>query len=307
MIRRGYAETSQGQVPYIECGSGEPIVLMHLAPRSARMFEPMLPMLAPTYRGIAVDMLGFGDAPPIPMQGEEVDVVAIGRSVVEVLDALKIERAHLFGIHTGAHFAAQAAAHWPERFQTLTLLGLGMREPGEASDALAALAKYSNFPSPAVDGTHVMALWVRWYQDVLRYWLHARQPLFDAEAPALAAQPMPFRPLTTFLNADELAFIERGVVDALRSYRNNGMSGYKAMIKVNMPELLRRIRVPTLHLTPDSPYESPFCKRGERVAELVQDGRTETLLGVDEHACELAPQGVVDALVRFTAQHPISR
>lgn len=305
-IRHGYADTPQGQVPYLEMGQGEPIVLMHLAPRSKEMFEPLMPLLAPRYRTIAIDMLGFGDAPPIPMIGDTADLVSVGRSVVEVLDALGIRRAHLFGVHTGAHFAAQAAAHWPERFQSLTLLGLGMREPGEDQSALAALAKYSSFPEPQLDGTHLMSLWSRWYQDVVRYWLHARMPLEDPTAPRFASRPMPFRPLTTFLTDEEVAFIERGVIDALRSYRNNGMQGYKAMISVDMPQLLSRIRAPTRHLDPDSPYESPFCQRGARVAALVRDGTFETLAGVDEHACEMAPQIVAAALLRFIAHHPIA-
>lgn len=305
-IRQGYAETPEGQIAYIESGTGEPVLLLHLAPRSCRMFTNFLPYIADRYRGIAIDLMGYGDSPPVPLMPDgNVDIVAMARNIVHVLDHFSIPRAHVFGIHTGAHFAAQVASNWPERVASLTLLGLGMREPGEGEKNLAAQNRYSHYPRITPDGTHVMALWIRWYQDVLRYWLHAKLPPHDSDAPEFASRPMPFRPLMTFLNPQEMDFIRRGVIDALREQVNNGDLAHTAMMLVDMPQMLSRITAPTLHLDPDSPYEHEFCQRGARVAQLVQNGRAETLVGADEHACELAPQIAADALLRFLAEHPL--
>jgi pimeloyl-ACP methyl ester carboxylesterase len=306
MIRRGYAETPAGQIAYIEAGSGEPLILLHLAPRSCRMFTEFLPLLAHQHRAIAIDLLGYGDSPPVPLLADgAVDIVGMAHNIVDVMDNLGLERAHLFGIHTGAHFAAQVASNWPDRCASLALFGLGMRELGEGGPNLAAQARYSNYPAPALDGTHVMALWIRWYQDVLRYWLHARLPLFDPEAPEFASRPMPFRPMTTFLRPEELTFIRRGVIDALQEQANNGDLAHTAMMKVDMVKMLNRISSPAIHLTPGSPFEHSFCQRGARVAELVQHGEHLVLPAVDEHACELAPTVVAEVLLNFLARHPL--
>lgn len=308
MINQGFANTPEGQIAYIEEGAGEPILLLHLAPRSCRMFTDFLPLISHRYRGIAIDLMGYGDSPPVPLLADgQVDIVAMAHNIVHVLDDLGIKRAHIFGIHTGAHFAAQAAANWPDRIASVTFFGLGMREPGEGMKNLDAQTRYSNYPKVNVDGTHVIGLWNRWYQDVLRYWMHARMPLHDPEAPAIASRPMPFRPAYTFLGKREMDFIRRGVIDALREQANNGDLAHTAMMLVDMPEMLSRISAPTLHLTPGSPYEHMFCQRGERVAQLVQNGRAQTLAEVDEHACELAPQVVADALLKFLSEHPFKK
>ena len=307
MPRRGYADTAEGQVFYVEDGEGEPLILLHQSPRSSSMYLPLLPLLAPHCRAIAVDLLGFGDSAPVPVHDGRADVVDVARNVVGVLDALGIERAHVFGFHTGAHMAAQVAANWPERVGSLIVVGLGFREDRrEVASAFEAIARHGGVPRSSFDGSHVVSLWMRAYSDVQRNWLHTRNPPLDPDAPELLRAPAPYRPMYTLLTPAELRFIERGLIDALREKESNGHLAYEAMVNVDMKELLPRVRVPTLHADPDSPYESPFCRRGARIATLIPDCEVTTIAGADDNACELTPERVAEVIIEFLGRHPLA-
>jgi len=52
--------TSAGRLAYTDVGQGPPVVLLHGNPTSARLYRSLLYVLAPEYRCIAPDYLGFG-------------------------------------------------------------------------------------------------------------------------------------------------------------------------------------------------------------------------------------------------------
>jgi len=52
--------TPAGQLAYTDVGTGPPIVFLHGNPTSARLYRHLIPDLAPDYRCIAPDYLGFG-------------------------------------------------------------------------------------------------------------------------------------------------------------------------------------------------------------------------------------------------------
>jgi pimeloyl-ACP methyl ester carboxylesterase len=118
-ITRGYATTPGGQIHFWECGAGPPLVLLAPAPRSARVFRGLLPLLD-GYRGVAIDTRGFGESDP---PGDRMAMSDYAEDVVNVLDALAIQRAHVFGLHTGNKIAAAMAAGWPDRIDRLVLAG----------------------------------------------------------------------------------------------------------------------------------------------------------------------------------------
>jgi haloalkane dehalogenase len=61
----GTFPTPAGRLVYTDVGDGPPVVLLHGNPTSARLYRSLVDTLAPTYRCIAPDYLGFGrsDAP----------------------------------------------------------------------------------------------------------------------------------------------------------------------------------------------------------------------------------------------------
>ncbi len=115
-VRRGYAPDALGQLHYVEAGAGPPLLLIGETPRGHRFFDPLLPLLAPTVRVIAVDLPGLGNSHRLP---EPVSIRAMARCMVEFLGALGIERVDVFGMHTGNKVAAALAADWPDRVDRL--------------------------------------------------------------------------------------------------------------------------------------------------------------------------------------------
>jgi pimeloyl-ACP methyl ester carboxylesterase len=117
---RGYADTVLGQIHYRREGSGAPLLLLSASGRSSRMFSRLIPLIAPRLDTIALDTPGFGGSDPLP-DGTSIEQIA--EAFVAVLDALRIDRAHLYGHHTGNKIATAMAAGWPGRVDRLVLVG----------------------------------------------------------------------------------------------------------------------------------------------------------------------------------------
>ena len=159
-IRRGYADTSRGQVHYAECvpppGSSRlPVVLLHQTPRSWDEYREVLPLLGRTHRAIAMDTIGFGASAAI--RDHRIETYA--SVVVEFLDALGLRRVALAGHHTGGLVAIEAAARAPERVAALVLSST------PHYDAAGRVRASARPPVDQVterpDGSHLAELWRR--------------------------------------------------------------------------------------------------------------------------------------------------
>lgn len=119
--RRAYAEGPFGQVHFHDTGAGQPLVLLHQAPVSARQFDPVYARLAALgVRAIGIDMPGFGMSDPTPFVPRVEDYA---KAVPAVLDHLGLARADVLGHHTGALVATEVALQFPSRVDRLILNG----------------------------------------------------------------------------------------------------------------------------------------------------------------------------------------
>jgi 3-oxoadipate enol-lactonase len=106
------------EVNYVEAGRGEVLLLImgfggdHLA------WAFQMPAFAQRYRVIAFDNRGAGqsDAPDVPYTTRMMAEDAVG-----LLDALRIERAHVLGVSMGGMIAQELALNHPERVRSLQL------------------------------------------------------------------------------------------------------------------------------------------------------------------------------------------
>ena len=119
-IRKSYATTPRGQMHCLEAGNGPTLVLLGETPRSSRFFAPILPLLAPRARTIAFDLPGLGESHGLP---DPMSIEAVAACVADALDAMGLNRAHLFGMHTGNKVAATLAADRPDLVDRLILAG----------------------------------------------------------------------------------------------------------------------------------------------------------------------------------------
>ncbi|HUH81366.1 MAG TPA: alpha/beta fold hydrolase [Solirubrobacteraceae bacterium] len=115
MVRTGGARIST-----IEAGSGEPLIAIHGLGGTKGSFLPTVAELATHFRVIAADLPGFGDsAKPL---GAPYDPAYFARAIIELMDALAIERAHLVGNSLGGRVAIELGMSHPERVGRLVLL-----------------------------------------------------------------------------------------------------------------------------------------------------------------------------------------
>jgi 3-oxoadipate enol-lactonase len=122
------------KLPHDELGAGPAVLLLHAGIADRRMWgEHLEPLAKAGRRVVAVDLPGFGDAPP-PREP-----VAQWQEVLETMDALEIERPSLVGSSFGAAVALRVAALRPERISSLLLFSAGaVPEPDPSVELLAA-------------------------------------------------------------------------------------------------------------------------------------------------------------------------
>ena len=94
---------------FVRLGEGEPLVLLHPLGAELVVWEPVMPLLAPSRDVIAPDMPGFGRSSELP-EDEEATPAALARAVATLMDELGIESAHVAGVSLGGWVAT--AVNW---------------------------------------------------------------------------------------------------------------------------------------------------------------------------------------------------
>ena len=107
------------ELAYEEHGAadGDPVVLLHGFPYDPRCYDEVAPALAAAGCRVVVPYLrGYGPtrflSPETPRSGQQ---AALGRDLLDLMDALAIPRATLAGYDWGGRAACIVAALWPER------------------------------------------------------------------------------------------------------------------------------------------------------------------------------------------------
>ena len=104
---------------------GVPAILLHGWPYDPRTYDAMVPpLVAARCRTIVPDLRGFGPtrflSKTTPRLGQQ---AALGHDLIELMNALSIDRAALVGYDWGGRAACIVAALWPERVRCLVTGG----------------------------------------------------------------------------------------------------------------------------------------------------------------------------------------
>jgi len=115
--------TSVLEIAYEESGpeTGFPVLLMHGFPYDPRTFDEVVPPLVAAGNRVIVPYLrGYGQTrfleSDTPRSGQQ---AALGRDLVELMDALALPNAVLAGFDWGGRAACVVAALWPQRVRGL--------------------------------------------------------------------------------------------------------------------------------------------------------------------------------------------
>ena len=155
---------------YAEAGpaNGQPVILLHGWPFDIHAFVDVAPVLAKAgYRVIVPFQRGYGSTTFLsPDTFRNAQQSICGEDVVNLMDALKIQKAILAGFDIGSRTAAVVAVLWPERVKALTLVSgyLIANVPANAQPA-APRAEY--------------AFWYQWYFSTKRGVLGYTQNTYD--------------------------------------------------------------------------------------------------------------------------------
>jgi alpha/beta hydrolase fold len=130
------AQTPSLNIGYEQTGpdSGEAIVLLHGWPYDPRCYDGVRgPLATAGYRVIVPYLRCFGPtvfrSPDIFRSGQQ---SALGKDVIDLLDALRVEKATLVGYDLGGRAACVTAALWPERVHALaSATGYTILKPGK--------------------------------------------------------------------------------------------------------------------------------------------------------------------------------
>ena len=136
-VRTGAVTTN-----YHDRGEGSPVLLLHgSGPGVSAWANWRLPMpyLTEHHRVIAPDLAGFGysEAP----EGWEYSTQTWLRQIVDLLDALGLERVSVVGNSFGGSMALALAIHHPERVDRIVLMG-SVGVPFEITEGLDAVWGY---------------------------------------------------------------------------------------------------------------------------------------------------------------------
>ena len=103
----------------IEAGEGEPLILVHGVGGHAEAYSRNIVRLGQRFHAMAMDLVWHGFSAKIPYNRQSVPTYA--RQVVDLLDSLGIEKAHVEGESLGGWVALWFALHYPDRLNKLIL------------------------------------------------------------------------------------------------------------------------------------------------------------------------------------------
>ena len=119
-LRFRTVRTRAARLSMLEAGSGPAVLAIHGLGGTKGSFLPTVAALSGRFRVIAVDLPGFGDSDK-PL-GASYDARFLARAIVDLLDALELDRAHLVGNSLGGRIALEVGMRTPSRVERLVLL-----------------------------------------------------------------------------------------------------------------------------------------------------------------------------------------
>jgi 3-oxoadipate enol-lactonase len=103
----------------LEAGTGEPIIFVHGVVTTSNIFPKYVAAYSPEFRGIAVDLRGYGDSEK-PATGFTID--QFSKDLIKLADALHIDKAVWVGVSMGGMILQRLALDHPDRVRALVLV-----------------------------------------------------------------------------------------------------------------------------------------------------------------------------------------
>jgi pimeloyl-ACP methyl ester carboxylesterase len=249
-------------------GDGPPLVLITGLSYSVWYWQALAPLLARHFRVITFDNRGVGasDAPPGPYSASMMAADTAG-----LLDALEIDRAHIFGHSMGGYVAQALALEHPQRVSQLILASTNFGGPNQVPPSAEAMAILTDVSGDPVE--------------------RFRRGLTISTAPDFAANNQSFI-------EEWLAYRAENPIDPV---------AYQAQLGVGLGLLapgaafdgrLQQIEVPVLLLVAEYDGVIP-PENGSHMAEQIAGSQVITLSGAGHHFPLEIPERTADVVTHF--------
>jgi len=115
-VETGFVDVGDAKLYYEETGEGEPIILIHGHSFDHTEWDPQFFEFAKDHRTIRYDCRGYGYS-DLPVEGQE---FLHANDLLQLMNSLNIEKAHLVGLSMGGFIATDFLALYPERLFSVT-------------------------------------------------------------------------------------------------------------------------------------------------------------------------------------------
>ena len=262
-LRRSYEDGPYGQVHLLEGGAADggrpPLYLLHATAYSSQPFIPLMERLARSRRVIAPDTPGYGgsDAPPgMPPFERYADAFI---DLVERTAGAGCTPVDVFGYHTGALIATEAAARRPDLIRSLVLIGIPYYLGVEREERRAVLAARADLTGD-----------LEQFQERWDYFITDRTPGLSLE-----------RAYACF-------------VDELRAYPRHWWA-HEALFDYEPQDRLALVGCPVLVLNPDNALARP----SREASRLLPQARVVELPGLTSAIFDLGADVLAGEFERF--------
>jgi len=278
-MKRAYADTSLGQVHYMHGGKGPPLLLLHPGPRSSRFYWKLAPVLARDFTVYAPDTLGFGASDPAP---DDVTLPMLAGTMAEFLTAVGVQKAHVFGLHTGNKIGACMGVRHADRIDKLMLCGMTHSLVVETQKRNAEIHKivgYFTDRATAADDRRMLLDWANGFRELSSEWW--RQDLLERKE----------------LGALRFGHMQNRVADILLC-RDSMAASRRAIMALDFAEELRQLQIPALVVELVSKGEEHLGHQGPRLVEMMKMGSLVTIENADRDLLEFEPERIAEIIVR---------
>lgn len=153
-----------------ERGTGEPVVLIHSSGMSSRQWRRIADALAPRFRVVLPDLLGYGESSPWPRDERfhyTMDLLAIEALIDHVVATYG--PVHLAGHSYGGFLALLAALHRPRALRSIAVyepVSFGVLHSRGEDDAIATIMP-GDVGAPFPDSDDALEAWMT---EFIEYW-----------------------------------------------------------------------------------------------------------------------------------------
>lgn len=274
VVRRSFTPTPSGAMLTRRSGTRtrRPLVMFHAAPGSSAYYEPVMVRLGQDRPVITFDTPGNGDS--APLHGNP-GIADFERVLGQAIDHLGLDEFDVYGSHTGALIAIEAAIRMPERVKHVILDGITLFTPEQTREYL------DRYPVPlriATEGSHLLWAW-NFRRDMGLWWPYYNHTMEGFRPEGAVGSP---------------AMQHSGYVEFMKGGRSYHLS-YRAAFAFDTRGRLPLVTQPVLHCSSAS---DPLRAALPEAMTLTQNGVARVHQGNGSEA-------TLDLYRRFLAGQPV--